>query len=246
MPKTTDGRQGRGRSPQSAATVVRERVLAEGARFWSHADFGGLSATAVAHALSRLTAEGVLLRVCKGLYYRSEMTVLGPSIPSATAALALTMRAPLHASGLTAANWLGFTPQNPGRREFATPAAGRPGGLGDAIVYTRRPVSRVGLSNDDGALLEMLRDRARFSDLSPRATVKRLVSMVSDPERFARLAAAVLSEPPRVRAMLGALGEQAGMPAEVLTPLRVGLNPLSRFDFGVLRVLPNAREWQAR
>jgi hypothetical protein len=113
-------------------------------------------------------------------------------------------------------------------------------------VYTRRPVSRVGLPDDDGALLELLRDRARFSDLSAAATVKRLLSMISDPERFARLAVAAVGEPPRVRAMLGALGEQAGMPAGALAPLRTGLNPLSRFDFGVLRVLPNARVWQAR
>jgi hypothetical protein len=246
MPKMSVGRQGRGRSPHSAATVVRERVFAGGERYWSYQDFDGLSAAAVAHAFSRLTAEGVLLRVRKGLYYRSKVTAVGPSMPSAATAFARTMRAPLHASGLTAANWLGLTTQNPARGEFATPAAGRPGWLGDVVVHTRRPVSRMGLPDDDGALLELLRDRARFSDLSPRATVKRLVSMISDPGRLARLAAAALSEPPRVRAMLGALGEQAGMQAEALTPLRADLNPLSRFDFGVLRVLPNAGEWQAR
>jgi Family of unknown function (DUF6088) len=246
MRTTIENRRGRGRSRDSVATRVRDRVLAEGERFWSHSDFGGLSAAAVAHALSRLTAEGVLRRVRKGLYYRPKATVLGPSVPSASAAAAYTLRVPLHASGLMAANGLGFTTQNPARGEFATPAAGAPGGLGDAVVHTRRPPSRLQLNHEDGALLELLRDRARFSDLSPKRTVERLVTEISDPERFKRLADAAQSEPPRVRAMLGALGEQAGMPADSLESLRASLNPLSRFDFGVLGVLPNARRWQAR
>jgi hypothetical protein len=246
MPKTSKDRQGRGRSRDSVSTRVRERVLAEGERYWSHSDFGGLSAAAVAHALSRLTAEGVLRRVRKGLYYRPRATVLGPSVPSASAAVAHTLRVPLHASGLMAANGLGFSAQNPARGEFATPAAGAPGGLGDAIVHTRRPLSRLELDREDGALLELLRDRARFSDLSPKETVERLVTGISDPERFKRLAGAAQSEPPRVRAMLGALGEQADMPADSLESLRTSLNPLSKFDFGVLGVLPNVRRWQGR
>jgi hypothetical protein len=70
--------------------------------------------------------------------------------------------------------------------------------------------------------------------------------MLSDRARFKRLAKAALSEPPRVRAMLGALGEQAGAPAAALQDLRKSLNPISKFDFGLLSGLPNASEWQAR
>jgi hypothetical protein len=39
---------------------------------------------------------------------------------------------------------------------------------------TRRPPSRFELDADDGALLEILRDRARHSDLSPEETADRL------------------------------------------------------------------------
>lgn len=70
--------------------------------------------------------------------------------------------------------------------------------------------------------------------------------MLSDRNRFERLAEAALSEPPRVRAMLGALGEWAGAPAAALSSLCGSLSPLTKFDFGVLGVLPNARDWQAR
>lgn len=182
----------------------------------------------------------------KGLYYRPRMTVIGPSVPSASAALAQTARAPLHPAGLSAASALGLTTQNPARAEFATPAAAAPGTLRNAVVHTRRPASRAGLDASDGAVLELLRERADASDLSPEQTARRLVSMVSDPERFTRLAGAAQSEPPRVRAMLGALGEQAGAPADELATLRESLNPLSKFDFGALRCLAHASEWQAR
>lgn len=236
----------RGPSPGSAASEVRRRVLGCGERHWSLSDFSGLSASAVAHALSRLAADGELQRVRKGLYYRPKTTVLGPSLPSATAALARTFRAPLHPSGLTAAGVLGLTTQNPGRREYATPAAAGPGALRDATVHTRRPYTRYALSDEDGALLELLRDRARTSDLDAETTIARLVTRLSDPSRFRRLAGAALAEPPRVRALLGALGEEAGASEDALKPLRDSLNPLTRFDFGPLRALPNARDWQAK
>jgi len=75
--------------------------------------------------------------------------------------------------------------------------------------------------------------------------VQRLVRLLTVPGRFERIAEVAISEPPRVRAMLGALGQQAGVRAELLKPLRQSLNPLSHFDFGRLRELRHAREWQA-
>jgi hypothetical protein len=54
------------------------------------------------------------------------------------------------------------------------------------------------------------------------------------------------TEPPRVRALLGAIAVQLGQPAEVLDQLRRSLNPLSRFDFGTLAALSHAAEWQAK
>ncbi len=54
------------------------------------------------------------------------------------------------------------------------------------------------------------------------------------------------SEPPRVRAMLGAIGQQLGCSEDQLAPLRRSLNPLSRFEFGGLAALEFARQWQAK
>ena len=54
------------------------------------------------------------------------------------------------------------------------------------------------------------------------------------------------SEPPRVRAMVGAIGEEIGKKPAALHRLRSSLNPLSRFDFGMLAGLTNAGSWQAK
>jgi len=221
-------------------------VTRGGPRYWKHSDFASLSPGAVATSLSRLAREGELQRVAKGVYYRSTPTTFGPSIPAASTASAASLRAPIHPAGLTAANVLGLSTQNPRRPEYATPAAGPPTALKNALVHTGRPPQRASLSAEDGAILETLRERARSSDLPPKETARRLLRLLADEERFGRLVTAAMSEPPRVRAMLGAFGQQLDMPPRLLDRLRRSLNPLSRFDFGAVVSLRYAKDWQAK
>lgn len=230
----------------SAAGVVRDRVRRGGARYWKHSDFRGLPSSAVATTLSRLARQGELQRTGKGVYYRPAPTSFGLSIPGASAAAAQTLNAPLHPAGLSAANALGLTTQNPKRPEYATPAPGPPTALRNAVIHTGRPALRAILSPEEGAILEILRERARSSDLPPEETIRRLRQALSGEERYRRLVKAATAEPPRVRAMLGALGQELDMPPALLNRLRGTLNPLTRFDFGILDALRHAREWQAR
>jgi len=226
------------------AKQIRSRVNRGGERFWRHADFAGLPPAAVSQALSRMAKRGELDRVRKGVYYRPRLTVLGKSRPSPDSIVTYSSKSLLHPAGITAANYLGFTTQNPARPEYASSASSAPRALAGAHVYTRRP-RREGLSEREIAILELLRDRARTSELSAEATCARLLDMLGDPRTFARLAKAAADEPPRVRAMLGAAGEQLGMDERLLGRLRASLNPLSRYDFGMLRRLPTAAHWQA-
>ncbi len=102
------------------------------------------------------------------------------------------------------------------------------------------------VSETDAALLDFLRNRGESSELSPEETVEKLLGYFREPGRFERLLKAAPSEPPRVRAMLGAIGQQIGQPESGLARLRKSLNPLSRFDFGILAALAYARQWQAK
>lgn len=234
---------------RQVATVVRDRINRGGERLWRFADFGDLPFVAVAQILSRLARGGDVERLSKGLYYRSRETTFGRSRPNPAAIRTLAaQQGTVFPSGVAAANLLGFTTQAPRRAEVATSAQSLPRKLmgDDTVIHTRRPAAWAGMSQADAALLDFLRRGGKTSELSPQATVKRTLALCAERGRFARLLAVAATEPPRVRAMLGAIGEQLGKSAKALRPLRASLNPLSTFDFGLLSRLACARAWQAK
>jgi hypothetical protein len=154
----------------------------------------------------------------------------------------------VHQTRKPAANLLGFTTQNPARQEYATSANSVSAQtIKDSRIkiLTRRPESWNGLSPTDAAILDFIRRRGECSELSDQATRNRLLELLSDSKRFAHLSKVALTEPPRVRAILGAVGQQLDVDTKYLRLLKESLNPLSRFDFGALRGLTFAREWQA-
>jgi hypothetical protein len=116
----------------------------------------------------------------------------------------------------------------------------------DMLVHTRRPEAWSNLSATDAALLDFLRTAGRASELSPEETIRRTLALLAERGRYKRLVAVAETEPPRVRALLGALGETLGASRPPLARLRASLNSLSRFDFGVFDRLPNARAWHAK
>jgi len=192
-----------------------------------------------------MVKEGKLRRIEPGIYYRSRATIVGESTPGKLALSAAKGAGGLQPTGLTAAAALGFTTQNPSRLEYATPAEHGPGHL-DARVSNRRPDSRRLLSPREGAILEFLRDRAQTSDLSPSQTVRRMRALLAEGRAFDKLIRPAMDEPPRVRAMLGALGQEIGIPERQLQKLRRSLGPVSKYDFGRLASLRYAKDWQAK
>jgi hypothetical protein len=236
-------------SPRATvAQTIRKRIETGGERVWRFSDFHGLPVTAVAQSLSRLARLGTLHRLGKGMYYRPRQTVFGPSKPNPARLRELSVEQKMFPSGLAAANMLGFTTQQPARLELATDGLSLPRLIvgKETIVHTRRPESWRSLSETDAALLDFLRHRGETSELSAEETVDKLLAYFREPGRFGRMLAVAMTEPPRVQAMLGAIGQQLGKPASKLAELRKGLNPLSRFDFGVLAALKHADEWQAK
>ena len=233
----------------NTAETVRRRIEASEDRVWRLADFEGLAFSAVAQALSRLTRQGVIQRLGKGLYYRARQTAFGQSKPNSAQIRSIPVRRRgVFPVGIAAANLLGFTTQNPARVEVATNGSSLPRLIfgNETVIHTRRPESWRNLSEMDGALLDFLRNRAEASEQSSEETVKKLLGYFREHGRFDRLLGIAQSEPPRVRAMLGAIGQQLGHHESMLLSLRQSLNPLSRFDFGLLAALAHAREWQAK
>jgi hypothetical protein len=231
------------------SATVRQRIERGGERLWRLEDFHNLPFTAVSQALSRLTRAGVLERLSKGVYYYPRQTTFGKSRPNPAEVQKLaSSRKKVFPSGITAANLLGFTTQNTRQREVATSSLSLPRKLigQETTVHARRPEAWTGLSEVDAALLDFLRHKGETSDLPPEETIGRLIELVSEKGRFDRLLKVADSEPPRVRAMLGAIGEQLGKGPRTLQRLKASLNQLSRFDFGLLAALAHAQHWQAK
>ena len=195
------------RSPRVTRSV-RQRIERGGERLWRLEDFRDLPFLAVAQALSRLTRQGLIERLSKGIYYRNRETAFGKSKPNPASIRKLaSQRKALFPSGLAAANLLGFTTQMPKQGELATSALSLPRKLvGDnTLIHTRRPEAWATLSETDAAFLDFLRHGAKFSELPPEETVRKLLAILSERGRWSRLMRVADSEPPRVRAMLGAL-----------------------------------------
>ncbi len=227
---------------------IRRRIERGGERVWRLEDFRDLPFTAAAQALSRMARRGEIERLSKGVYYCPRSTALGKSRPNPVRIRMLAARRKaVFPSGVAAASLLGFTTQIAGRPEMATTSLSLPRKLvgSDAVIHTRRPEAWATLSDADAAFLDFLRRAGRTSELSPKATLERTLSLVSEKGRFERLLKVAATEPPRVRASLGAIGEQLGKPAPALKRLRSSLNPFSRFDFGLLAGLKHAHLWQA-
>jgi hypothetical protein len=235
--------------PRPITGLVRQRIERSGERLWRLEDFRDLPFAAVAQALSRLTRQGALERLSKGVYYHTRETAFGKSRPNPAAIQELAARGKtVFPSGIAAANLLGFSTQSARQGEVATSALSLPRKLlgSDTLIHTRRPEAWASLSETDAALLDFLRRGGATSELSPEETVRRTLKLLSDKGRFERLLKVADSEPPRVRAILGAAGEQLGKTSPALQRLGASLNPFSRFDFGLLAGLRRARHWQAK
>lgn len=233
----------------SAAGNVRKTIERERKAYWRQGDFPDLPPGAASQALSRLAREGVLQRVSKGIYYFARPTVFGKSLPSPAAIQRIRGQGKrIFPAGVHAANLLGFTTQNVPNGEYATSANSLPTALTGkrATVHTRRPSQWNGLSDLEASILDILRQRARTSELPSDETIRRLLRLLDEEDRYEHLVQIADSEPPRVRAMLGAIGEELRKASETVQFLRDNLNPLSRFDFGALRELRYADRWQAK
>jgi hypothetical protein len=72
--------------------IVRQRIKRSGERLWRLDDFRNLPFAAVAQVLSRLTRQGTLERLSKGVYYCPCPTAFGKSRPEPAAIQKLASR----------------------------------------------------------------------------------------------------------------------------------------------------------
>lgn len=236
----------RNKREKSVASLVREAISNSADKIWTYTDFTGMQTAAVSQALSRLYREGLVQRIHKGVYYRPKQTVLGESKVSSAALSSKLLSSNARPTGCTAARVLGLSTQVPVEASYAISKTSAPRGVTGVKFTVRRPVPTVNIGTREAAVLEFLRKRGETSEFSPEETVRRLLNIIKEPGMFAKLLGASMQEPPRVRAMLGALGQKAGFGKKELMNLKATLNQLSRYDFGRLRCMRYAKQWFAK
>jgi hypothetical protein len=234
----------------SVARVVLKRIEKSGEdRVWTYKDFADLSGLAVAAALSRLARKGRIRRVRKGVYYAPRVTRFGMTRPEPSSIAAALLRRRGIAwspTGHAAYNRLGFTTQVSPTTTFAVSRKVRLGSAGLNTKLSFRPVVRRA-SADERALLDALRDLRWIADTTPEHVIARIADLFrSKRVSFERVARFARREPPRVRALLGAIGSSIGADPHVLDGLKGSLNPMTHFSLGLSDKLETAREWNIR
>lgn len=236
-------------SSPKTSTLIRAEIEKGGERLWRMEDFRDQPFPAVAQAFLRLTRKGMLERLSKGVYYRPRQTAFGPSRPSPTTIRQLAQRSKsIFPAGSAAANLLGLSTQSPRRGEVATSSLSLPRKLigAETRVHARRPGAWKALSGTEAAILDVLRNGGKASELSPDETTARILHLLSAEKRLEKLLKIASTEPPRVRALLGAFAEALQIRSSKLKKLRSTLNSLSRFNFGQFAALPTAHKWLAK
>lgn len=249
----TDLSMARRRKSESVADRIQKRVLHGGEdRLWGFQDFLDIdtsTATGVAATLSRLSKKGDLRRIRRGVYYRPKKTAFGESHPKPEEVVKFLLR-DRKAVRTDEFNRLGLTTQ---MSNTLTSASERPVRMkslrGIPLRFVSRPLSKQkGILDEERTVLDSLRSIDRIPDTTPEKAISRMVHLLKRGKfDFDRLAKFALNEPPRVRALLGAIGEDVGIDSTRLVPLRRSLNPISAYRIsGVSGILKNSSSWQIK
>lgn len=227
---------------ESTAEAVRNRVREQGGgQTWTITDFGDLKRSAVAAELSRLYRDGKLRRLRKGVYFHPKETVLGPSTADSEQLVDALLRKRNVVSvrgGRGEYHRLGLTNQVPNvitraaeRRVRLEKIKGIP-----VRVYERPLHKQKGITGAERTALDALREVDDVPGTKAKRVLLRMKALFrSGTLEYNRLARFAHVEPPRVRALLGAIGEDLhlegmeGISATTLAGLRESLNPLTTY-----------------
>lgn len=211
-------------------------------------DFEGLPAMAVAKALSRLAKGGKIVRVKKGLYHFPKTTILGKTNPSTNEVVESAKWSGSlvhHAAGASAAYNLGVTTQVPAEIVMVGNTAHRSLVIDGVRVKIRRRNNRHlnALSEKEFFVLETMRNIRRIPGATSADAIPKLKKEIKkvDVEALVR---AALNEPPRVRALLGAILEDLKIGKGLRDKLKLSLNSLTSFNLKVGTELRSATNWR--
>jgi hypothetical protein len=177
---------GRTKSPQAIEAQIVAAIHSRGrGSVFVPADFLDIgSRRAVDVTLHRLTRQGAIRRLARGVYdFPKEHRILGPLTPSAEAvarALAGRDRTRLQQAGAYAANTLGLTEQVPAKMVFLTDGPAKTVKIGPMTIQLRRttPKNMEAAGRLSGLLIQALRELGQdHITLARREHLKRTIPL---------------------------------------------------------------------
>lgn len=177
---------GRTKSPQAIESQIVAAIHSRGrGSVFVPADFLDIgSRRAVDVTLHRLTRQGAIRRLARGVYdFPKEHRILGPLTPSAEAvarALAGRDRTRLQQAGAYAANTLGLTEQVPAKMVFLTDGPAKTVKIGSMTIQLRRttPKNMEAAGRLSGLLIQALRELGQdHITLARREHLKRTIPL---------------------------------------------------------------------
>lgn len=235
----------------NVAKHIKNQILnAPTGTLWSYKDFSKLPMISVAKTLSRLSKDGLLVRVHKGVYYRPKTTILGQTSPDTyqvlTKILGKKSKPLIIAAGNSAFYNARLTTQVPAKLSIVL--SDKPSRkiniAGTTLKVVKGNIAHLnGIATDDAALILSLRNIKKIPDVSLKDALAKIKNQLKDPKRVNTIIHLAKSESPRVRALIGAIVQSNGFNDDKLQQLKKTLNPLSKYNLGVKQFLPTAQDW---
>lgn len=227
--------------PNSVAQIIKDRIIAKGPnRLWNLSDFPDLSPQTATKTLYRLYKKGLLIRINKGLYYYPKKTVLGLTYPTPEQ-ISKKILPKGYSSDYVAFYNLGLINQVPSKYSLISEKRTSI----DNIKTTRRNIAHLkGASEQEIWILNALMKINRISGCSPGIAVGKIINYIKKHKISCdRLAKFALKESPRVRALVGAIGDEIDLSKKMRARLRKSLNLLTIFKLEINKVLKYGKEW---
>jgi len=212
-------------------------------RFWTVKDFPDHNPWTVSRTFLRLYKKGFLNKVKNGVYYYGKKTFFGKTAPQSQD-IVKRIDAIYFSAGLHAFYNLGLTTQVPASMTIVTNNR-------KSVVNTRilkRDISHLkNITEGEFWILESLRKINSIPDCTAEVAIIKLKGYIKKHHiSLKRLLKASLKEPPRVRALLGAIANELGFKNSVLNKVKNTLNPFTIYNVGAKNSLKYGKKWKIK
>lgn len=215
-------------------------------KIWSYSDFKDLPFDSVTKALSTLCLKGTIKRIQKGYYYLPQKTILGPVSFDAMGLLIKKLdkkNAFYCVSGINGYNKIGLTTQISNKTTIATPTPMR-SNENVKFICRNKPASGTDIER---IVLDALNDIDNIPGTHPQKALSKIKEIIKlDKVNINYLGKSALNETPRVKAIVGALGQELGMDKKLLNQLKLSLNSGTAYLLDIDSVLKFAKEWNIK